>query len=90
MQEAVRRLKTNGRPLVAARPRHCEMGRGGGFQIAEVHAARGDADAAFEWLERAYVQRDGGVTETKVSPYFRPLHGDARWSLFLRRLRLDD
>ena len=31
------------------------------YQIAEVHAFRGEADLAFEWLERAYDQRDGGV-----------------------------
>ena len=30
------------------------------YQIAEVHAFRGEADLAFEWLERAYDQRDGG------------------------------
>jgi tetratricopeptide (TPR) repeat protein len=28
------------------------------YQIAEVHAFRGEADLAFEWLERAYAQRD--------------------------------
>ena len=33
----------------------------GAYQIAEVHAVRGEADAAFEWLERAYAQRDSGL-----------------------------
>src|SRR5438046_3156939 len=31
------------------------------YQIAEVHAYRGDKDRAFEWLERARRQRDGGL-----------------------------
>ena len=38
------------------------------YQIAEVHAFRGEADLAFEWLERAYDQRDGGVAEIKGGP----------------------
>ncbi|HET9951993.1 MAG TPA: protein kinase [Candidatus Eisenbacteria bacterium] len=55
-------------------------------QIAEAHAVRGDADAAFEWLERAFAQRDGGLTEMMASPHFRPLHGDPRWGAFLKRM----
>jgi len=56
------------------------------FQIAEVHAFRGEADAAFEWLERAYVQRDTGLAETKFNPYLLSLHGDPRWGVFLTRM----
>ena len=33
----------------------------GALQIAEAFAYRGDADRAFEWLERAYLQRDSGL-----------------------------
>ena len=52
------------------------------------HAAAhfADAEAAyFEWLERAYAQRDVGLAETKPSPPLRSLHGDPRWYAFLRR-----
>jgi hypothetical protein len=35
------------------------------FQIAEVYGFRGEADRAFEWLERAYAQRDIGLTYIK-------------------------
>ena len=35
------------------------------FQIAEICAYRGETDKAFEWLERAYKQRDGGLSEMK-------------------------
>ena len=41
------------------------------FQIAEVYAFRGERDQAFEWLERAYAQRDGGLTEMKGDPCSR-------------------
>ena len=35
------------------------------YQIAGVHAFRGETDLAFEWLKRAYGQRDNGVTWIK-------------------------
>jgi serine/threonine protein kinase/Tfp pilus assembly protein PilF len=58
------------------------------FQIAEVYAFRGEADAAFTWLERAYVQRDGGLTFTKGDPLLASLQSDPRYSAFLRKMRL--
>ena len=59
------------------------------YQIAEVVAARGQVDTAFEWLERAYVQRDPGLlTETKASPHFRSLQSDPRWAVFLAKIGL--
>ena len=60
------------------------------YQIAEVHAFRGEADLAFEWLERAYDQRDGGVTEIKGDRLMRGLVGDPRYKAFLRKLKLPE
>ena len=57
-------------------------------QIAELHAARGEADAAFEWLERAYVQRDSGLTLIKSRLRFRSLHSDPRWESLLKKVGL--
>jgi len=59
-------------------------------QVAEVYAMRGQADRAFDWLERAYVQRDSGLAEMKPDPFFRSLHADPRWSAFLRKMGLAD
>ena len=59
------------------------------FQIAELHAARGEADAAFEWLERAYAQRDGGLTLIKSRLRLRSLHGDPRWGPLLKKVGLE-
>jgi tetratricopeptide (TPR) repeat protein len=59
-------------------------------QIAHVHAARGEVDAAFEWLERAYGQRDSGLTEMKVIPHMRRLHGDPRWGPFLSKMGFEE
>ena len=60
------------------------------YQIAEVYAARGKPDLAFEWLERAYIQRDSGLSEMNWKPQLRLLHGDPRWSAFLRKIGLAD
>jgi len=41
------------------------------YNIAEIHAYRGEVDAAFEWLDRAYRQRDSGMEHIKVSALLR-------------------
>ena len=58
------------------------------YQVAEAHGHRGEVDKAFEWLERAYAQRDPGVIYTATDRLLLPLHGDPRWSAFLRRINL--
>jgi serine/threonine protein kinase/Tfp pilus assembly protein PilF len=57
-------------------------------QIAEVHSVRGEADQAFEWLERAYAQRDAGLLGLEANRRFRALHGDPRWGAFLKKMGL--
>ena len=52
-------------------------------EIAQVYAWRNDHDKAFEWLDRAYAQRDVGLAELKGEPLFRNLEGDPRWTAFL-------
>jgi tetratricopeptide (TPR) repeat protein len=59
---------------------------GWAYQIAEAHAARGEADEAFEWLDRAYAQRDGGLSDTRASTRLRSLVNDPRWAAFLRKM----
>jgi len=58
------------------------------YQIAEVYAFRNQSDEAFEWLDRAYAQRDGGLIATKVEPLLKNLHGDPRFAAFLKKLNL--
>ena len=60
------------------------------YQIAEVHAFRGEVDLAFEWLERAYDQRDGGAADIKGSRLMRGLAGDPRYKAFLRKMKLPE
>ena len=60
------------------------------YQIAEVHAYRGDKDKAFEWLERARRQHDGGLPSLRKDPLLTNLYDDPRWNTFLRTLGLAD
>ena len=60
------------------------------FQIAEAFAYRGDRDQAFAWLERAYAQRDAGMSMVRASPSLRGLHGDPRWRPFVEKVGLAD
>ena len=57
-------------------------------QIAEIYASRGEIDKAFEWLERAYKQRDGGLSQIKGDPRLHNLWSDPRWNAFLKKMNL--
>ena len=56
--------------------------------IAAVHAYRGEVDAAFAWLDRAYKQNRGSLEYLKVEPTLRNLHGDPRFDALLRKVKL--
>ncbi|HEX6030132.1 MAG TPA: protein kinase [Tepidiformaceae bacterium] len=58
------------------------------YQIAAVHNAKGDVDAAFAWLNRAVEERDAGVAQVAVEPVFRNLHSDPRWKPLLKRINI--
>jgi len=49
-----------------------------------VLAERGEVDMAFEWLDRAYHQRDGGMLKLSSNPLIRNLKNDARLQMILR------
>jgi len=58
------------------------------YQVAQAYAWRDQADMAFEWLDRAFVQRDGGLAEVKYDPALRKLRKDPRFQVFLGKLGL--
>jgi TolB-like protein/DNA-binding winged helix-turn-helix (wHTH) protein/Flp pilus assembly protein TadD len=60
----------------------------GAYQIAQAYAFRNQPVEAFEWLDRAYAQRDGGLIGTKVEPLLKNLHSDPRFAAFLKKLNL--
>jgi TolB-like protein/DNA-binding winged helix-turn-helix (wHTH) protein/cytochrome c-type biogenesis protein CcmH/NrfG len=56
------------------------------YQIAEVYAFRNQSDEAFEWLDRAYSQRDSGLILTKVDLLLKSLRHDPRYAALLKKL----
>jgi serine/threonine protein kinase len=60
------------------------------YEIARLHAHRGDADAAFEWLQRSFRMHDSNVLYVKTDPFLRTLRGDRRFQTLLTDLRLPE
>jgi TolB-like protein/Flp pilus assembly protein TadD len=58
------------------------------YQIAQAYAFRGESDKAFEWLERAYKQRDPGLTQIKNDPILKILRHDQRFTELLKKMHL--
>ena len=56
--------------------------------IAAVHVRLGEHDLAFQSLERALEEKDGGLVELKVEPVFDPLRPQGRFHALLRRVGL--
>lgn len=56
------------------------------YNIAYVLAFRGEADHAFEWLDKAMAYQDPGLAEIAVEPLFANLHQNPRWLPFLRKI----
>ncbi len=58
------------------------------YYVATIYASRGDKDAAFQWLDRAYKQRDSGLLEILGEPLFRNITSDPRYKALLRKMNL--
>jgi TolB-like protein/DNA-binding winged helix-turn-helix (wHTH) protein len=58
------------------------------FEIATIYAFRHQTDGAFEWLDRAYAQRDPSLMVARVWPLLNSLHNDPRYTAFLKKLNL--
>ena len=58
------------------------------FQIAQVYALRNDADATFEWLDRSWATRDGGIAELLYDPFLLRYKHDPRFSAFCQKVGL--
>jgi TolB-like protein/Flp pilus assembly protein TadD len=58
------------------------------YQIAEVYALRNDAKATFEWLDRAWNNRDSGIQYLLFDPFILRFKDDPRFAAFCRKVRL--
>ena len=53
-----------------------------------VYAGLEDKDQAFNWLQRAFQQREADLALVQVDPIFDGLHADPRYLDLLRRMKL--
>ena len=58
------------------------------YQIAEVYALRNDAKSSFEWLDRAWSNRDPGITSLLYDPFLLRFKNDPRFAAFCRKIGL--
>ena len=65
-----------------------ERGKAWPFNIARIHAYRGEKDQVFDWLEKAYVASDVELEFVLDDPYLAPLHKDPRWSVLMKKMNL--
>lgn len=62
------------------------LGTGRYRALAIIHAALGESDRAFEYLERAFEARPTGLLSLKVDPVYDPLRSDPRFDDLVRRM----
>jgi len=58
------------------------------YQIAQVYALRNDAEAAFQWLDRAWSNHDAGITYLLFDPLILRYKDDPRFAAFCRKVGL--
>ena len=56
------------------------------YNIAYVYAFRGEADKAFEWLDKAIEYHDAGLSQIVPEKLFDNIRSDPRWLPFLRKI----
>lgn len=56
------------------------------YQVAQVHAWRGETDLAFEWLNHAFDIRDAGMVRMRYDPLLASLHDDPRFATLLKKM----
>jgi len=58
------------------------------YLLAQLHAFRGEKEAAFGWLETAYSRRDSWLFWVRGDPLLKNIRPDPRYDAFLRKLGL--
>jgi serine/threonine protein kinase len=79
----------NAKSDAALKEFEAKYAEGFAYNIADMHAYRGEIDSAFQWLERAYRQRDPGMQLVRADPLLQNLRKDARYKAVLVKMKLD-
>jgi tetratricopeptide (TPR) repeat protein len=59
-------------------------------KMARIHAALGQIEEAFQWLERAYEEREIFFLHLEISPEFDPIRDDPRYTDLLHRMNFPE
>ena len=57
--------------------------------IASIYGYLGEMDKAFEWLEKAYEERDQQMIYLKAWEIYDPLRSDPRFKAMLKKMKLE-
>jgi hypothetical protein len=61
------------------------------YYVAANLAYRGEADLAFQWLEKAYSQRETSlISDMTNEPFFAKMQKDPRYMAFRRKMNVPD
>jgi TolB-like protein/DNA-binding winged helix-turn-helix (wHTH) protein/tetratricopeptide (TPR) repeat protein len=60
------------------------------YDLAVVHLALGEKEAALQWLQRAYDEHDWGLMVLAVEPRLDPLRADQRFQELVRKVGLQE
>jgi serine/threonine protein kinase/tetratricopeptide (TPR) repeat protein len=58
------------------------------YRVAAIYVGLGEKDLAFQWLDRAYQERDGWLIWLRLDPVMEPLISDKRFDHLIRRIGL--
>ena len=59
------------------------------FWVAVVYLGLGEIDKTFEWLEKAYEERDSNLIYVTIPPVFDPIRSDPRYKKLLKKMGLE-
>jgi adenylate cyclase len=59
------------------------------YSVAKIYAGLGEKDLAFEWLDRAFLERDTSLALSRTDESLGDLRGDSRFADLMRRMRLE-
>ena len=60
------------------------------LEIAIIYSALGEKNEAFDWLENAYQNRDGGLMLVNSYWYFEQIRSDPRYAEFVKKIGLPE
>ncbi len=85
---AVAGKKAEARQLLGELQKRAKTAYVSAYDFAVIYTGLDERDAAFEWLEKTFVERDSRIVTIKVHPRFKKLRGDARFAALLKKYGL--